>query len=397
MAYLTNNSASTIIKKLYEEFTGKELATASAPALKDIIDVGTTSGDFLKNTEQFFKKLFDVVIKNFYTDTSYTGYKNPWMMDSQTYGAILQSISIEAPDIRESGSWQIFTDGETTLTDNDIFLTCKITNRLFGKNISFELPISITENQLNESMRDANALNELVGMIQLSVRNKILVHLETIANTSRNNFIAEKIDYSGTSGATGTHVVNLVKDYCDMFGITSMTASAFLKNADAMRWASKRFDHYKNRMSKMSKEYNTEELMRFTPNDRIVFQIANDFSDIMESTVYSNTYNPSYITLENYEVVPYWQYEDTGYSASGLPNSMRIKVKTANNHSVDATNVVGFMADKWCIRQTIIEEVVRAHHFDRDAITTYYNQFKMRLDNDLSMNAIVFVIADVSA
>lgn len=396
MGYLTNNAAYSVIKKLYEEFTGKELTTAAAPSLVDIVDVGSTDGNILKSTEQFFKALFDVVIKNWFTDRAYTSYVDPFLMDKETYGAILQSISIEAPDVRESGAWKTFTNGTTEITDADTIFIPVISAKLYGKAISWELPVGISETQVLEACKDAAALNELVSYVMLSVDNKLKVHMESCNSMNRNNFMAEKIKYSTSSGATGTHVVNLVKDYCDAFGITSMTAKAFLKNADAMRWASKRFDHYKRRMEKMSAEYNTEGKQRFTPKDQLVFQILADFEETMASVAYSNTYNPEYVKMDSYMVVPYWQYAETGYNTDGTPKSSTIKVKTASNTSVTKNGIVGFIADKWAIRHTVVEERVRAHHFDREGVTQYYYQYKDRFDNDLSMNALVFIVADVA-
>lgn len=400
MAYLTNNDAYEVIKQAYKEWTGEELTTSEDATLelKGIIDTGDKSNDIAKATEQFTKALIVTLIKRFYTDTAYTsGLVDPWLVDSAQYGAILQQLSIEVPDIRESSAWKVWTNGDDITNADKIFMPV-IHAKLYGSSVAYELPIAIADNQWNDALESMEKVTELVAHIQLVVQNKLSVHREALSNMARVELIAEKVHAAGTVGQAGIHKVNLVKEYTDAFGITTgMTAQAFIKDADALRWVAKRFDYYKRRLMLDSTLYNVDGLHKFVPEDRLVLELNSDFESVMSSTMYSTTYNPEYVALPNYRVVPYWQFDEMGYNSNGLPKSMEINIQTAGEVDVNVKNVVGLMCDKWSIRHTIIEEKVAAHRYDRNWITQYYYQFKDRFDVDLQLPSIVFTIEDVAA
>lgn len=400
MATLTNNQMSAIVTQAYKEMTGMPLALDETLELnlQNIVDVGDASTDLATFKEQFTKALLVTVVKNWFTDSSYRSqYNDKWLIDEQQYGGIIQSITIEAPEVRESGAWMDWTSGESTITTSDTIFLPRLSVKLYGVANSFELPLAITDNQWRESFDSAAGLMSLISYIFTVVDNKLLVHLEACSSMNRNNFIATKIDYAAGDDAKGTHVVNPVEEYCKTFGIEAMSVAEFLKNADALRWASRRFGHYAKRMRKDSCSYNVEGKHRFTPSDRFVFEMNSDFVDIMDSVALANTFRDEYVSMPGFDEVPYWQTEEPGFNANGLPKSMEIFVKTAEGKSIDAKNVIGFMADKWAIRHVIVERRTAAQRYDRHAITQYYYQYKDKFENDLSMNAIVFVLADVTA
>ena len=74
--------------------------------------------------------------------------------------------------------------------------------------------------------------------------------------------------------------------------------------------------------------------------------------------------------------------------------------KPTSYESGDATtvsNVVAFLADKWSVMHTIIEHRVAAKVFEPEDIVQYYYQFTDRYLNDLTQNAIVFVLTPYTA
>lgn len=399
MAILNNNAFSTILKNAYKQFTGEDLTgDASALTLKDVVDTGTTDKSLAEYTEQFFKSLLVTSVKLWFTDSAYRSqYVDKWLLSEEEYGGIVQSLTIEAPDVRESGAFINLENGVTTLTDNDTFFTAKITNRLYGKSVSWELPIMITEVQMRDAFESASGLQTLVSYIMTCVNNKILVHLDSCSMMNKCNYLAEKINYANGEDAEGTHVVNIVEEYCRTFGIDSMTKEEFQKDADALRWSAKRFGHYVDRFKRDTVNYNVGGFHRFTPNERIVLEVNSDFIDTVESVAYSGTFHEDYVKLPLYSREPYWQFAEEGVDENGDANSMKINVQIAPNVTVNAKNIVAFLADKWAIRHVYVETFVAHHRFDRNRIDAYYYQHKDKYENDLSMNAIVFIMDDYTA
>jgi hypothetical protein len=105
----------------------------------------------------------------------------------------------------------------------------------------------------------------------------------------------------------------------------------------------------------------------------------------------SDVYHNELVSIPNHEKIPYWQ-------APGLTNAFadvsNINVKTASGESIDVDGVVAFVADKWAVLHTIRNRRVAATYFDPENLTQYYNQFRDQYMNNLTMNAIVFVVQD---
>ena len=100
---LNNNTVYSIINAARAQALGggSEEAIASLD-LKDIVDAG---GDetVIGSREAFAKALINVLVKNWFTDTSYrSSYSDPFFEDSARFGAITQMISVEVPAPRPS-------------------------------------------------------------------------------------------------------------------------------------------------------------------------------------------------------------------------------------------------------------------------------------------------------
>ena len=106
---LNNNQIATVVNAAIAQATG-----ASAVATMDlegIIDAGNDAS-VIGSVEQFTKSLINVLIKNRFTDSSYRSqYTDPFFEDSEKYGAIIQAISVEVPQVKESSAWQDFGTG----------------------------------------------------------------------------------------------------------------------------------------------------------------------------------------------------------------------------------------------------------------------------------------------
>ena len=59
---------------------------------------------------------------------------------------------------------------------------------------------------------------------------------------------------------------------------------------------------------------------------------------------------------------------------------------------VELRGIVGFIADKYAILHTIRSERVGAQNFDIDAVDHYAYQFRDQYMNNLTQNAIVFMV-----
>lgn len=388
---LNNNNVATILNTAVAMSTGStEIGTLD---LSQIIDNGNDTS-IIGSKEAFCKALLNTVIKNWFTDKSYRSqYNDRFYVNSEEFGAIVQTISMEYPDAEVSHAWNDFTPdvtGRKTVGVYDVYVPV-INTMLFGKTISWEINISITNEQLSTAFKSSSDMASFVNYVYMMVDNAIVKHIEEMDELNRNHFIAEKIAYSNSDDATGTHVINLVKLYNDETNSNITTVEAFLKSNEAMRWCANTISEYSDYMRKMTVNFNTAQRTRFTPKDRQVLLVLSKFDKAMKTWGLSMTYNPEYTSLTGYDTVASWQ----GTKSYDFDSVSTINVKTANNDTINESGIVALLCDKYAIMHTIKSRRTAVKYFDPEALTTTFNQQRDQYSNDLTQNAIVFTIQDI--
>jgi hypothetical protein len=399
-SFLNNNGAYSLLQAAYEQVLGEDaIATEDLSAF---VDKGAAYNTLIANNawkDQFTKALLNQCVKTFYLDTSYREeYKDPFYQDSRRFGAIVQMVSAEAPEVQASHAWQNFVSGTSTVGTYTIFMP-QVSTAFMGKSTSWELPIAITDEQWDTAFKSEAELEEFVAFIFMTVDNAIVSYLETASDMNRNNFIGEKIAYAASVGATGVHVVDLLAAYIAETGDRSITTKeGFMADDKCMRFAAETVDKYVGYLSKMSELFNIEGKKKFCPKSRMVCQILQHFYSRMKTVSYADAYNLDFVKLNGFDAVPYWQ--GFGHDANGLVDFdeiSAIKVKTASGDTVSQTGVVGFLADQYAIMHTILQQRTAVTRHDPEALTQYYHQFRDQRINNLGQNAVVFVINDVAA
>lgn len=386
---LNNNQAASVLNEAIAMSTGaEEIGTLS---LEEIVDTGNDAS-FVGSEEQFTKALLNVLIRNWFTDSAYRStYDDPFFQDSATYGAITQHISIELPKAQESHAWKDITSGETQLGQYTVYLPV-VHTQVYGKTVSWEIPIAITGQQWDTAFRNAQELKAYVDFVFLAVDNGIVCHIKDMDRINRNNFIAEKFAYAETEGAKGVHVVNLVEEYAKHAGKSTMTVTEFRNSKGALNWASMQFKIYADYMREMSVLFNTAQRERFTPTDRLVVQVLSSFENDVLAVANSETYHNNIVALPYHQTIPFWQ----GLGTRGSFDEVSaINVEGASDGTeVEKSGIVALMVDRWAIMHTIFSRRVAVQRFEPEDITQYYNQFRDSYVNNLTMNGIVFVLAD---
>ena len=346
----------------------------------------------------------NVVVKNWMTDTSYrSSYYDPFFQDAEQFGAIVQAIAVEVPEVVRSSAWQDFTatNPRPTLGTYTIYLPV-VHTQYYEKSVSWELPICVTGEQWDTAFKSEAGITQFVAYILMCVDNALVTHIENMNNINRNNFIIEKVSYANSVDATGIHVVNLTElAYKDgaislASGASSITTEEYLASTSALLNGTKYLRLYKDYVSRMSTLFNTKQLKRFTPKDRLVLQVNSHFDEILNTVAYSDTYHNDIVKLPGFQSVPYWQGEGTDLSWDSVTKVVGISASTASGDAepTTVTNVVAFMCDKWAIMHTIKQHRVAAKVFEPEDLIQYYYQYRDMYMNNLTMNAIVFVVDD---
>ncbi len=399
---LNNNQVATVVNAAMGQSTGKD--DVEELDLRGIVDTGGDES-VIGSRDSFTKALLNELINKWYTDSSYRSeFEDPFFVNTEKFGAIVQAISVEVPEVKESSAWQDFGPGEGQVNkvgEYTIYLPI-VHNVIYGKSVSYELPVCVTEEQWNTAFKSESEFRGFVSYILMCVDNALIVHLENISNMNRNNFMAEKIAYAASVGATGVHVVDLVEKYVKEMGdpTADFSVEEYLSDVNAMRHGSEKIRLYDKYIGRMSVKYNTAGRKRFTPKERKVLQILSFFDERMKTVALSDTIHDDYVKLapEGYQSVPFWQGQ--GEDDDDFDEISKIDIDIASEGTktnITQSGIVAFLCDKWAILHTIQSRRVAVKHFDPEALTQYYYQYKDKYMNDLSMNAIVFILKDYTA
>lgn len=397
---LNNNAVYSIINAARAQALGggSDEAIASLD-LKDIVDAG---GDetVIGSREAFTKALINVLVKNWFTDTSYrSSYSDPFFEDSARFGAITQMISVEVPAVKASSQWTSITSGTTTVGTYTVYLPV-VDTQYYGKSDSWEIPIAITGNQWNTAFKNEDELRGFVSYVLMMVDNALVVHLENMSNMNRNNFIIEKYKAAtAVSPEDGVHVVDLLGGFVAAHGDTTKDFSVadFLDSQEALIYAAEQIALYSDYIGRMSTMFNIGNKARFTPDDRKVLQVLSAFEKRMQFHALSDVYHDELAALPGHQSVAYWQGFGNGGTWSEVSKIIGKPTSYENGNATTVSNVVAFLADKWSVMHTIIEHRVAAKVFEPEDIVQYYYQFTDRYLNDLTQNAIVFVLTPYTA
>lgn len=391
MAKYTATQIKDLVNKAYLQMTGGEEITEQLD-LKDFCDTGTHNLTDVRDA--FTGALISVCTRNWFIDSSYrTEYNDIFYEDSQRFGAIIQAISIEAPKAIDSSAWKSFKSGETTVGQYTVYLPI-VDTKYYTKSTAWAIPLTISWEQFDTAFRNESDLSEFVAFVMMSVDNALVQHMEDMNNENRNNFLAEKIAYSKRPDAKGIHVVDLVKDYAQSKGMTgNYTRLQALNDREFLTYASTKMSQYLKYFRKQTSLFNTEQKVRFTPQERLACQILTYFEDAMANIGYANTFHDDYIKLPLHESVPWWQ----GAGDLSFDDVSALKIKNGQTLSVDTSGVVGLICDKWAIVHTIRSNRVASQSFPIENLTHYEYQHRDSYINNLTMNAVVFTMNDYTA
>lgn len=398
--YLNSNSIYTLVNSAYVQAVGSSaIATTD---LKDLVETGAAYDTLISDNawkDNFTKALLQQCVKNFYMDTSYREeYQDPFYQDSRRFGAISQMITAEAPAVQESHAWQQFVSGTTQVGQYTVLMP-SVSSSFVGKSSSWELQVTITDEQWDPAFKSVGDLEQFVAYIMMVVDNAIVEHLQDLNKLNVANFMAEKIHYAGTVGATGVHVIDLRALYESETGDQTIdTAQKFMADDKCMRFASETIDKYSGYLTSQSVLFNTEGKNKFTPRSRQVCQVLQYFESRMKSVSYADAYNLEYVKLRNHMTVPNWQGYGVQASTGAVDfaNVSTIKVKTSSGDTVTQSGIVAFLADEWAIMHTILDQRVAVVRHDPEALSSYFYQFRDQRVNNLGQNAIVFIVADAA-
>lgn len=404
-----NQQINTFLTRAAEQATGK----AGIDQL-DYDGVIHDAGDWTwGEKEQFLGALSAQWADTIYTDGEWNDkYGDLFYKNSDEFGAIVQIINVELPEIRKNTAWDTITSGETAIGSNIVYLPV-VKEQLTGGTSSWALPYALTGTQMNAAFKDAAGLRRFESYVKLASENSAKYHLSRMSAANRNNFIMSKIQAASTPQQAGKlHVVNLLKEYNTMFN-ASLTVAQFMTNTNGcLRQVNRIFKKYRALITDMTTLFTMDPQTtgKFVPRDRLAFIVLSDFVGLLESELYSTTFHDEFVKMDGYIEVPFWQALKSNNATAGFDQlsamqgakeSEDLNIGNKLNgvddpvvagFSIDTNGVVALMCDRWAIMNTVVRHRMGVQRDDIKDITLFEHQYTDRYINNLMLNGIVFVI-----
>ena len=361
--------------------------------LSNIVDVGkalTAAGTFGENFDNFTKALIDQVGKVVFVDRVYTSQGPNLLRDSWEYGSVLQKVRCDLPDADDNKTWSLADLANGSTVDPFVITKPTVKAKYFNSKTTFEVPITLAEEQVKEAFKSPSDMNRFMSMIENRVLMKRALCTEAMSKRTLNNLIAQKIHAK-------SNVVNLLKDYNTAYTKT-LTAATCLSDPDFLKYCAKTIMMYKKYIAEASMLYNNDGYVTFTPEDRLEFTVLSEFSKDLQVYMYADTYNKEFVQLDGYSEVAYWQGSGTNNAFNEI-SKIDVKALTAdgNEFTVAQTGVVAVMYDRDAAAICNENERVTSIYNPKAEYWNYFYKYDCAYMNDTAENCIVFIIDDAAA
>lgn len=352
--------------------------------LSNVVDVGSEIFG-AESVDSFVKKLVDRVGYTVFNSRVYQGSIPSVLMNSWEFGSVMEKVETEIPAATENDSWNL-QDGQEY--NQDTFYQPKVSAKFYNSRVTFDIPLSFTEQQVKSAFNSATELNSFISMLVTSVQNAMTVNLDNLISRTVNNMTAYTIN-----NANANRAVNLLTLYNTQTGST-LTAQKALTTPDFIKFANQQIMLTQGRFSKLSTLFNIGGKKKFTPASEQHLILLDDFATSSKVYLESETYNENLVQLANYETVPYWQGSGTGYAFSDT-SSIDVSITISGTpKEVKQSGIIGLLFDTNALGVSCMNQRVTSAYNARAEFYTNFTKFDAGFFNDLNENFVVFYIAD---
>lgn len=352
--------------------------------LSNTVDVGSEIFGS-ESVDNFVKKLVDRVGYTVFNSRVYQGSIPSILMNSWEFGSVMEKVETEIPQATENESWNL-QDGHDY--SQDTFYQPKVSAKFYNSRVTFDIPLSFTEQQVKSAFNSATELNSFISMLVTSVQNAMTVNLDNLISRTVNNMTAYTLNHANPNQA-----VNLLAMYNSQTGST-LTAQKALTTPDFIKFANQQIMLTQGRFSKLSTLFNIGGKQKFTPASEQHLILLDDFATSSKVYLESETYNENLVQLANYETVPYWQGSGTSYSFADT-SSIDVSITIDGSpKEIKQSGIIGLLFDTNALGVSCMNQRVTSAYNARAEFYTNFTKFDAGFFNDLNENYVVFYISD---
>lgn len=381
-----------LVKQISTELNAinKELLGETAVVQEDLSDI-VTLGELVFDSgkvDNYVNALVDRIGRSIIVDRLYEVGTPSVIVDNWEFGSVCQKISYNPNDASDNTSWQL-VDGVSY--NQDVFVQPKVRVKYFNSKTTFEIKISLTDEQIKEAFTSAVEMARFVAGIEVQIKNDLTAELDALIMRTINTAIAETLysDYANTGYNAASHLksVNLLYLYNQTH--TPITSAECLENKEFLRFATQVIKSYPKKMERRSTLFNVNATPKFTPKSMLHFILLDDFKTACEVNLYTDLFNKEDATLPASESVAFWQGSGTDFAFNSIS---KVHVTTESG-TTELSGILGVMFDRQALGVMQKNRRVKSHRTELSEFVTYAYKEDAEYFVDTDENIVVFFIA----
>ena len=368
-----------ILTTIANEMLGADntIVTENLENLQDIGNVLITQ----QNVDTYVKKLVDKIGKVVFKNRLLNSTAPSLLVDSWEYGAILQKVRMKLIPAEENDAVKL-VDGQSY--DQNVFHQPTVSATFYSKEITFEVPISYTREQLNSSFNSVSELNGFYNLLETTVQNSLTVKTDALIMRTINY----RIGKTYTKGRA-SQKINLLAGYNAASGKELTTANCF-QDEGFLKYAIAEIKNYQDRLKLPTSVFNDKKEEAFTPAQNQKLVLLSDFKNTVDTHLIPVVQNSENLTLTS-ETVPYWQGSGANFSFADI-SKIDVTLDTASEKA-QVGGIVGILFDDEALKVGNLSQYVTTNYNAKGDFYTNYYKEQSGFFVDLAENFIIFYVA----
>ena len=368
-----------ILTTIATEMLGPDntIVTENLENLQDIGNVLITQ----QNVDTYVKKLVDKIGKVVFKNRLLNSTAPSLLADSWEYGAILQKVRMKLIPAEENSAVKL-VDGQSY--DQNVFHQPTVCATFYSKEITFEVPISYTREQLNGSFNSVSELNGFYNLLETTVQNSLTVKTDALIMRTINY----RIGKTYTKGRA-SQKVNLLAGYNAASGKSLTTADCF-QDEGFLKYAIAEIKNYQDRLKLPTSVFNDLKEETFTPAQNQKLVLLSDFKNTVDTHLIPVVQNSENLTL-SCETVPYWQGSGANFSFTDI-SKIDVTLDTTSEKA-QVGGIVGILFDDEALKVGNLNQYVTTNYNAKGDFYTNYYKEQSGFFVDLAENFLIFYVA----
>lgn len=355
--------------------------------LSNFIDVGRkiVASEQFKETDfdNYVGKLIDRIGKTIIVDKNYESTGPDLAVDSVEWGAIIQKVRI-ADDIEfeENPAWSLVA-GESY--DYFTFKPVGMEATYFSGKTTFNLEWSWLRKQIMGSLTNLQDFLGIYAAIENRIKTKAKIATDGMKWRLVNGGNAENL-------AVGKNVINLLEEYQNATGDTSLTSEHALASKEFLRSAVVTLKKYRKFLKMATKMFNLQNELNWTQTGLEMVSII-DLESALETYLESDTYHNEFVSFDGYSSVAAWQGITEGLDFD-LRSSINVVTPETKQHIMYSGIVFTMFDRNGKVVWNEDPEYEVAPYNPKGKFTNYFYSYDCNYMLDTAENCIVFVLSD---